>query len=312
MSTLITLKRGITRFKSAFHFTTFGLTQHSIMSILCCILFLLMLPIYSHAAVSDTSKYLSSKDTLFITLDEKTSEKIFEHKIAKGHTLYSLARFYGLNEEELYPYNPNLKSNVVSIGQIIRLPIPNAAIKRFKGSDFKRWKFAPIYFKVKKGDNLYKVAKTLFRMPVDSVVKWNNLPSNTINPGQILHVGWISTSGVSDTIRNLRKTTVDIKKLQLAENFKKQAKTVEQRGAAFWQKKGNPNTELYCLHRSAKIGSVISITNGMNLKTVMAKVIGKIPEHAFGNEVIIIVAPSVAKQLAAKDDKFFVKIKYSE
>ena len=50
----------------------------------------------------------------------------------------------------------------------------------------------------------------------------------------------------------------------------------------------------------------------MNFKTLYAKVIGKIPQNAFGDEVIIIVSPSVAKQLGAKDERFFVKIKYTE
>ena len=276
------------------------------------ILLIFLLPLTAHASWGDSTKYLTLKDTLFITLDEKSNEKIYLHKITKGQNLYSLARFYGLNEEELFPYNPTLKSNTVGIGQLIRVPIPNASIKRFKGDNFKRWKYAPIAFKVKKGDNLFKIAKTLFHMPIDSVVKWNNLPNQTISPGQLLHVGWISLDGVPDSIRTLRKGTVDLKKKQLEDNFTKQKKTVEQRGAAFWQKKGNQNTDYYCLHRNAKIGSTISIMNGMNFKTIFAKVIGKIPDNAYGNEVVIIVAPSVAKQLAAKDEKFFVKIKYVE
>ena len=258
------------------------------------ILLIFLLSLKVHASLGDSSKYLTLKDTLFITLDEKSNEKIYLHKIVKGQNLYSLARFYGLNEEELFPYNPTLKSNVVGIGQLIRVPIPNASIKRFKGDNFKRWKFAPIAFKVKKGDNLFKIAKTLFHMPVDSVVKWNNLPNQNISPGQLLHVGWISLDGVPDSIRTLRKGTVDLKKKQLEDNFTKQKKTVEQRGAAFWQKKGNQNTDYYCLHRMAKIGSTISIMNGMNFKTIYAKVIGKIPDNAYGNEVVIIVAPSVA------------------
>lgn len=276
------------------------------------ILIITFMPLLAHASWGDSVKYLTGKDTLFITLDEKTNEKMFEHKILKGQTLYSLARFYGLNEEELYPYNPNLKSNAVSIGQLIRVPIPNACIRRFKGENFKRWKFAPITFKVKKGDNLYKISKTLFHMPIDSVVKWNNLPNQNISPGQLLQVGWMSLDGVPDSIRMLRASAIDLKKIQLEENFNKQKKLVEQRGAAVWQKKGNQNTDYYCLHRTAKIGSTISITNGTNFKSIFAKVIGKIPENAYLNEVVIIVAPSVAKQLAAKDEKFFVKIKYVE
>ena len=275
-------------------------------------LFSLCLPFPTFANQGDSTHYLTLKDTLFITLNDQTGEKIFDHKIMKGQTLYGLARFYGLNEEELFPYNPTLKSNKVGIGQVIHVPIPNAAIKRFKGENFKRWKYVPLIFVVKKKDNLYKIAKTLFHMPIDSVVKWNNLPDETIQPGQLLHVGWISLEGVSDTIRALRKGTVNIRGKHLQIDFANQKKANEQKGAAFWQKNGNQNTDLYCLHRTAKVGSIIAIMHNMNNKTVYAKVIGKIPEKAYNDETIVIVAPSVAKLLGAKDEKFFVKVRFVE
>lgn len=266
------------------------------------------------AKAGDSIKYLTAKDTLFITFNETTGEKIFEHRIQARQTLYSLAKFYGLNEEELYPYNPKLKSNIVGIGQIVRVPIPNAAIKRFKGQNFKQWKYAPIMFSVKKGDNLYKIAQTLFHMPVDSVVKWNNLPGRVIKPGQLLHVGWMNLGGVPDSIRHsfVKKSTVDVRSKMLSSHFEKQKKSSEQRGAAFWNIKGNAKTDLYCLHRTAKIGTIIAVTSTMNNKLAYAKVIGKIPENAHGAETVLIVAPSVAKLLGAKDEKFFVKIRFAQ
>ena len=275
------------------------------------IVFLFFLKTSASAGTGDANNYLTAKDTIFITLDESTGEKMFEHRIAAKQTLYSLARFYGLNEEELYPYNPKLTSNKVSIGQIVRVPIPNVAIKRFKGNDFKQSEYAPIMFLVKKGDNLFKIAKTLFHMPVDSVVKWNNLPHKTIQPGQLLHVGWMSLSGVPANLRQLRKGTVDIRSRMLASHFEKQKKPVEERGAAFWNIKGNAKTDLYCLHRTAKVHSIIGVTSSMTNRTVYAKVIGKIPENVHSAETVIIVAPSVAKLLGAKDEKFFVKIRYT-
>ena len=265
-----------------------------------------------YASTGDSTKYLTAKDTIFITLDETTGEKIFEHRIAAKQTLYSLARFYGLNEEELYPYNPKLKSNKVGIGQLVRVPIPNACIRRFKSANFKQWKYAPILFLVKKGDNLYKISQTLFHMPVDSVVKWNNLPNGIIKPGQLLHVGWMSLDGVPDSIRQVKKSTIDIRSKMLGSHFEKQKKSVEERGAACWNAKGNSKTDLYCLHRTAKKGSVVAVTSTMTNRTVYAKVIGKIPENAYGSETVVIVAPSVAKLLGAKDEKFFVKIKYTQ
>ena len=268
-------------------------------------------PNFSFASTGDSTKYLTSKDTLFITLDEKTGEKIFEHRIVKSQTLYSLARFYGMNEEQLFPYNLTLKSNKVSIGQVVRVPIPNMAIKRFKGQNFKRWKYVPILFIVQKQDNLYKIAKRIFHMPPDSVMAWNNMENDVIAPGQTLLVGWMNLEGVSDTFRAVKKSTVDVRAKELSDKFVKLKKTVEQRGAAFWQKNGNQHTDYYCLHRTAKVGTIISISNGINGKTSFAKVIGKIPENAYSNEVVVILAPSVAKQLGAKDEKFFVTIKYS-
>jgi hypothetical protein len=117
--------------------------------------------------------------------------------------------------------------------------------------------------------------------------------------------------GVPDSMRNVRKVSADTRSGIYKDNFVKQKKTVEQRGAAFWQRKGNQKTDLYCLHRTAKAGSFIAISN-MSGKTVYAKVIGKMPDNAYGNEVVVIVAPSVAKMLGAVDEKFFVKMKYVE
>ena len=255
--------------------------------------------------------YLTYKDTLYISIDDKTNEKIYEHSLGQGQTLYSLARFFGLNEEQLYPYNPTLNSKAYSVGQKIRIPIPNVAIKRFKKPDFRRTDFVPVLFRVHKGDNLYKISKTLFHMPIDSVLKWNGLTSQAqvIAPGQVLHVGWLSVKGVPDSIRALKRATINMRSEALHNSFERQKNIIEQRGAAFWQIKGNPSTDLYCLHRTARVGSSIEITNKMNNKTIYAKVIGAIPENAFNKDVVIIVSPSVAKLLGAKDAKFFVHIK---
>jgi LysM repeat protein len=297
------------RTSSLVHLTS-NIVHRTSITPLSILAILLMLSVKNYANTNDTLKYLTAKDTVFINLDDKTGEKIIEHKIQKGQTLYSLARFYGLNEEELFPYNPNLQSNKLGIGQVVRIPIPNAAIKRYKGDNFKQWKFAPIYFVAKKGDNLYKIAKTLFRMPIDSVLKWNNLPNQTIQPGQRLSVGWMSLEGVPDTMRVVRKTSAEVRSQILSNQIKATQVKAKESGAAFWQVKGNPNTDLYCLHRKAKVGSVMTIINTMNGKTAHAKVIGRMPANVYGSETIVVIAPSVAKLLGAKDAKVFVKLNY--
>jgi LysM repeat protein len=258
----------------------------------------------------DSTKYLTLKDTIFIRL-EANGEKIFEHKMDKKQTLYSLARFYGMNVEMLYPYNANLKLSSVDVGTKVRVPIPNGAIIRYKTKDFKSWKYVPVYFRVQKGDNLFKIAKTLFHQPVDSVLAKNKLTNKTLSDGQLLHVGWMSVAGIPDSVRLKSRRTVspDYNKGIFV---KQGGKSHEQKGVAVWQKKGSMKTESYCLHRTAKIGSMVEITNPMKSRSIYAKVIGKIPDNSQGHEVIILLAPMVAKSLGAVDERFYVKIKYTQ
>ena len=285
--------------------------NHLLTSLLVLASFIGFTPII-HGETGDSSKYLTLKDTIFIKIDA-AGDKYFEHVMENKQTLYSLAKFYGLNVEELYPYNPSLKSNSVEPGQKIKVPIPNAAIKRFKDKNFKRWKYIPVYYRVMKKDNLYRIGKILFHQSVDSVLARNRLSNQTIADGQLLEVGWISIDGVSDSIRRARKGDgTSLRNRALGAGFTKQKKSGEQNGVAFWQKKGIINTEPYCLHNSARVGSIMSISNPMKGTTVFAKVIGKLPKNAYGREVIIILAPSVAKKLGALDERFFVKIKYTK
>jgi transcription elongation GreA/GreB family factor len=69
-------------------------------------------------------------------------------------------------------------------------------------------------------------------------------------------------------------------------------------------------TDLMAMHRKAEVGSVISIYNPMSRRTVYAKVVGRIPDTVYKDDVIVVVSPLVAKLLGAIDPRFFVKVKY--
>lgn len=282
-------------------------------------LILLLIALFSSfrvvADTGDSTRYLTFKDTLLVSVNE-WGEKVIEHRMEKKQTLYGLAKFYGLNAEELYPYNAQINVSTLHPGAIVHIPIPNAGIRRFYGKDFARWKFANLYYVTRKGDTMYKIARTYFRMPVDSLKARNGLQSDVVAPGIRLHVGWISTAGIPDSVRVNRQTGSDWQKsLSLQKSFAEQSgkKVVkEAKGVAYWQKNGTKYSELYCLHREAVIGTTIAVTNPMKNKTVYAKVIGRIPPGAYSQEVIIIISPTVAQMLGAIDGRFYVKIKYFE
>ncbi len=262
----------------------------------------------------NSAHYLTNEDSIFISIGAY-QEKVFYHNIAPQQTLFSLSKFYGLTIEELYFYNPELKNNTISIGQAIKIPIPNKSIIRFKSKAFDSSKLVPICYKVKKGDTVFNLSKRVFQMPVDTLMVRNNLTSFNISLGQTLQLGWMSVEGIPETNRKFRGHPIwkknDAMRRRYNQNREVKKEHLE-RGVAFWQKENKKETKLYALHRSAPINSIIAVTNPMKKRTVYAKVIGRMPDSVYKENVIIVLSPSAAKLLGAKDGRFYVHLRYTK
>jgi LysM repeat protein len=277
------------------------------------IAFLFLFPIKLQAFFTgDSLNYLNFKDTIFITTGNY-QEKIFEHQIAPRQTLYSLAKFYGLSLTEVYYYNPELEDAELAIGQAIKIPIPNMAIKRYKDQDFEADKHIPVCYKIKPGDTMYGISKRIFEMPIDTILARNNLTSFTVSPGQILKMGWMHIGGIPESYRKFRGHPL-WKNNQAYRNQFFQGRQVKkeflERGIAHWQKESKQQSEFLALHRKAPINSIIAINNPMNNRTLYAKVIGRIPDAVYENNVVVVLSPKAAMLLGARDANFFVKMRY--
>ena len=106
-------------------------------------------------------------------------DNMFMYTVKKGDSLYSIARAYNTNVNDIIKLN-NLKSTNLSIGQIIRIPE-----KYTPPEDM----VMPMYvnYTVKKGDNLYNIARN-FNTTVAAIIKDNNLKNNTLSIGQNLKI----------------------------------------------------------------------------------------------------------------------------
>ena len=263
------------------------------------------------AMTGDSTSYLTVKDTIFLDIGPY-QEKIFHHRFEKGQTLYSLARFYGLHLLELYQYNPGLNEKTVELGMDIRVPIPNMAIKRYKGDNFDHNQHVPVCYVVKKGDSLYGIAKRVFRMPVDTVMNRNQLADYTLSIGQVLQLGWMSMEGIPSRMYTgpvgpgWHKSNAY--RMQFF-NSSQVKRIYEQQGAASWQK-GKQQSALFALHRTAPLHSIIAVTNPMTNRTVYAKVMGRIPPSQYDDNVIVVLSSQIVSMLRAKDNRFFVQLKY--
>ncbi len=87
---------------------------------------------------------------------------------------------------------------------------------------------------------------------------------------------------------------------------------VTQNGVAQWIKTDSPSSDLYVLHPTAPINSVVEITNPMTHRKIYAKVLSNMPPKLYSDEISVVVSPGVANLLGVIDSKFYVKLRYVE
>ena len=105
--------------------------------------------------------------------------------VQKGDSLYSIASKYNTTVDALKEAN-NLKSNILSVGQVLRLP----TVEESQSTDT---------YTVQKGDSLYSIARD-FNTTVDELKSLNNLESNLLSIGQILKIPTFQTLETTYTV----------------------------------------------------------------------------------------------------------------
>ena len=113
------------------------------------------------------SNTLSIGQTLIIPEKKENTNKI-SYVVKKGDSLWLIANKYDTTVEKIKSTN-NLKSNTLSIGQVLVIP---------SSSEF-------ITYTVKKGDSLWLIANK-YNTTADNIKKLNNLSSNNLQINQKL------------------------------------------------------------------------------------------------------------------------------
>lgn len=135
-----------------------------------------------------TSNLLNVGQILKIPKEEKPTTGDYSiYTVAKGDSLYGIAKKYNLSVDELIKYN-NLDSTNLSVGE--QLLIPNIG------------NLSSTYI-VKSGDSLYSIAKK-YGISVDELKKANGLTTNNLSIGQTLvipesksEIGYVVKAGDS-------------------------------------------------------------------------------------------------------------------
>ena len=112
-------------------------------------------------------------DRLLVTDDSKPAGDQFFYQVRSGDSLWSIARKHKISPAEIKKWN-NLKNNTIHPGDPLLLKLADTGQA-----------MADTYYQVRSGDSLWSIARN-HKISPEEIKQWNNLPNNTIHPGNRL------------------------------------------------------------------------------------------------------------------------------
>ena len=274
-----------------------------------------------------------------LTLESDGGEDFhITYKVKEGDTAFGLSQRFQHSIEALSDFNEFDLSTIKKYTKV-KIPFNNSML-----SEVTEETNSAFIYMVKPQETLYTIAKKYFNLDVDQIKKWNNLKDNNIKVGSSLIVGYAVLNSNNKTpsktqVSRDQKTEEDKEEvnvptasnstsdltvdelLDLLEEevsnqdtkFEEQVEVIEytdEKGLAFTENVKLESSELFVLHPLAKVNSDMEIHYPMLNTTVKAKVISVMPKELYPKNISVVISPSVAEALGAKDDQFRVEMKY--
>ena len=156
----------------------------------------------------DLIVYSPEKQVGHLAMKSDKKAAPIHHKVKAGENLGRIADQYNVSQEDIKKWN-NMDNSVVKIGQDLVVYSSGNQDSHYASKEDKS---APVYHKVKSGENLGKIAEQ-YHVSQEDIKEWNNMTSSVVKVGQQLIV---SNNEVSDkkiannevlNKKNLRKST---------------------------------------------------------------------------------------------------------
>ena len=270
---------------------------------------------------------------------------VFDYTVKPGNTFYSISKTFKANLIDLYAFNSGLNKTSLAVGAKILIPFDNELLHNENNSKSK----FNVYYKVRKKENLFRIAKIYFGIDVLKIKTLNNLKDSPIQPGQILTIGsadyeefkphkQADLTEIEDTENKYEPKEKIIVKDSIVKNEKellefekvitesddiidkdKDSTEIElepeliisDSGMAIWDR--NSRTKgIFVLNSDAKDNTLMEIFNPLVNRKIYAKVLGSIPPNSYPDNVKLILSPQAASSLGALNTRFFVRIKYKK
>lgn len=251
----------------------------------------------------------------------KQGQEVY-HEVKSKETLFSISKMYGVSVGDLKDWN-DLPGNAIDVGQ--RLLIKDQVVN--SGSVDKSVSVKGKTHIVAQSETLYSISRK-YNTTVEKLKDWNALMSNEISIGQELVVTKDSISNAStkipsakDSINKDNIAEVDTDTKDSTQRYRPIENPIVNASDSGFEEivesglaaliEGSADTRKYlALHRTAKVGTIMRVTNEMNGQEVFVRVLGKLPDTGINNNIVLRISKSAYDRLGAIDPKFRIKVSY--
>lgn len=266
-----------------------------------------------------------------IALDvQKSGDIVYLATLDKGLTIYQLSRIFRIEPDKIYKLNGLQPNATVPAGSKIAVPVPKERILPSLSPKADKIPYLRLMYAVKPGETLFRVSKVYFGQDIQEVKMRNNLRTDQIGAGDLLLMGyWMLDKPVAQNapvvtgkgLQSLEGMKLQVSDVAASASSQSNAtensaseipenEWVSRQAIGYWDKSNKMTKSLYVLHNEAKIGSEMELYFPLVRSTVTAKVVGRIPEGTYAEDIALYVSPKVARQLGVLDPRFQVNIKY--
>jgi LysM repeat protein len=259
-----------------------------------------------------------------------------KHIVAEKETLFSISRLYGVTVEDIKKWN-NLTDNALSLGQ--ELVIKGANTLASTSVNQLEVKSAKTVHTVVAKETMYSITRQ-YGITVEQLREWNGLQTDELSIGQTLFVSQPvnskQTNPPTQTITQVQTQTNPVTQQQtpviekiavpitvpvVTAPVEKTATIkisesvsgtdeIRETGLAELIEGTDGNRKYLALHRTAPSGTILKIKNEMNNREVFVRVMGKLPETAPNDKLVIKISKSAYDKLGAIDSRFRVEVTY--
>lgn len=262
-----------------------------------------------------------------------------KHVVAEKETLFSISRLYGVTVDDIKKWN-NLTDNALSLGQ--ELVIKSQTTAHAFNTDTSP-RTAKVTHAVAAKETMYSITRQ-YGITVEQLREWNGLQNDELKVGQTLFVsqpvnGAVKQSPPTQTITQLQTETNPVTQqvtpvvekinvpittpvektvtppvektstIKISESVSG-TDEVRETGLAELIEGTEGNRKYLALHRTAPSGTILKIRNEMNNREVFVRVMGKLPETAPNDKLVIKISKSAYDKLGAIDSRFRVEVTY--